>query len=346
MPIKGLTDRASIKARFPRLGKLRKGDEKPATGNKPGQELPYWRFVTESADVQAAFEAVYGDKPRLVNVYLPYATLEENFETWKEEWKAGGLVHRCDGETCVISRKNGGYSTEPKPCPGGCQQVGRLTVVIPELVQAGFIGTVTMVTSGTHDLIAIPGVLKGIEDEQERRGLAHDLRGIPFSLVRIQEEVSAPGWGENAGKRVRVKKWNVKIWPHRDMAREMLMSAEPVAALAAGHVDFETGEIIEHDEPDYEDTQESTGPTMDEISAAMLAVGPSGEPLGKFDRLVWGKVASAKGDKYSADLKAKAKLLFENQNLVMQWRTEYGSALDDIAAQDALADDDIPPEAY
>ena len=345
MPIKGLTDRDSIKPQFPRLGKLRKGGPK-TNPKKPGLELDHWRFTSDSADVAQAFIEIYGDQPRVVNVYLPYATLEDNFSTWKEAWAAGGLQHRCDGETCVIHRKGAGYSTEPVPCPGGCKEVGRLIVVIPELVQAGHIGTVTMETHGNHDLRAVAGVLLAIEAEMERSGRHPDLRGIPFSLARVQEEVSAPGWGDNAGKRQRVKKWNVRLWPHRDVAREMLMSAEPVKALPSGSVDFETGEIIDHDDiPDYDD--EPAIPTLNEIGEAMLAVGPSGDPLGKFDRAVWGKVASVKGAKYSPELKAHAALLFETDpRLIIEWRNEHGEALDAIAAQDAPLDEEIPPEAY
>lgn len=242
MPIKGLTDRDSIKAQFPRLGKLRKGG--PKTANKPGVELDHWRFTSDSADVQKCFDKAYGKEPRSIGVYLPHARLEDNFATWKEKWAAGGLQHRCDGETCLISRKGAGYSQEPIPCPGGCKEVGRLVVVLPELVSAGYIGTVTMETHGNHDLRAITGVLKAIEDTAERNERTPDLRGIPFSLARVQEEVSAPGWGDNKDKRVRVKKWNVKLTPHPDVAKAMLMSAEPVKALPAP-VDYETGEIVD-----------------------------------------------------------------------------------------------------
>ena len=335
MPIKGLTDRASIKAQFPRLGKLRKGGVK--TAKKPGLELDYWRFTSDSADVKEDFDNVYGDKPRVINVYLPYARLEDNFPSWKEKWVSGGLEHRCDGETCQIHRKNGGYSREPIPCPGGCKEVGRLSVIIPELFDAGHIGTVTMETHGNHDLRAITSTLKAVEDAMERDGRAPNLIGIPFSLARVQEEVSSPGWGENKGKRVRVKKWNVKLRPHRDVARELLMSAEPVKALPAP-VDYETGEIIEEQEapgnerastPPIPQADGTTKPAPEAkprivvnaktVDAAMRAETESGNKMHTGNRLTWAKVATNADGHYSAELAQHAAVLMEAPELVKDW---------------------------
>ena len=53
MPIKGLTDRKSLKPRLPSLGKLRKGAEK--TANKPGADLAYFRFTSDNPEVVEAF---------------------------------------------------------------------------------------------------------------------------------------------------------------------------------------------------------------------------------------------------------------------------------------------------
>ncbi len=325
MPIKGLTDRVSIKPQFPSLGKLRKGGPKP-NPQTPGKELDHWRFTSANEDVVTEFYNVYGKEPRIVNVYLPYAGLEDCFSTWKEKWAAGGLEHRCDGETCQIRRTPTGYTTAPAPCPGGCKEVGRLIVVVPELVQAGHIGTVTMETHGNHDLRAITGVLLAIESEMQRAGQAPDLRGVPFSLARVQEEVSTPGWGENKGKRVRVKKWNVKLWPHRDMAREMLMTGEPVKALPAGHIDFETGEIIDHEEATYTappipqlDGTAQPAPAAksrivinaETVAAAMAAKSPSGKALSEGTAMQWAIVANNKSGQYSDEVAQHARVLID-----------------------------------
>lgn len=217
MPIKGMTRREDLQPRFPRIGKLRKGGERDEGARKPGPELDHFRFTSDDADVVRAFHAAYGDHPRLVNVYLPYATLEECFQTWKEEWTAGGLKHRCDGERTVIflaDPAKGKYETDPAKqiaCPGGCDEVGRLEVIIPELFEAGYVGTVTMETHSINDLITIAAALA--KTEEIRNGHKLGLRGIMFNLRRVQEKISAPGFGQNAGKRQRVKKWLVRLDP-------------------------------------------------------------------------------------------------------------------------------------
>lgn len=348
MPIKGLT--TDVEPQFPRLGKLRKGGPKGSSGF--GKDLDHFRFTSDRPEVEAAFKEAYGERPRVLQVYLPHPDALRNFESWREEWAAGGLVHRCDGETCTISRKGNGYTSNPVPCPNidkddkdrGCKPVGRLSVILPKLVKAGYVGYVTMETHSKHDLMRITGALRAVGNAS--------VYGIPFELRRYEDEVSTPGQGN---QRVRRKKWLVALVPEPTFMEVQLQLARQAAytgLLGAGKLpelpepDFIDMEPELDDVPDYDDALESTGPTMDEIGAAMLAVGPSGEPLGKFDRLVWGKVATAKGSKYSTDLKAKAKLLFEHQNLVQQWRAEYGNALDDVMAQDSLADEDVPPEAY
>lgn len=242
MAIKGLTDRDSITPRFPRIGKLRKGGEKTATGFGP--DLNHWRFTSDRAEAEAAFVAAYGDSPAQINVYLPHASVEDNFQTWKEEWKSGGLGHRCDGETCTIwLGADGKYHREPKPCPGGCKEVGRLEVVIPEMLQAGHVGTVTMETHSLNDLISISETL--LKTAELRGDNPLGLRGILFSLRRVPEEISVPGFGKNAGKRQRVEKWLVKIEPAVDWVQtQMALSRTDTPALTADGAEQLDGEVV------------------------------------------------------------------------------------------------------
>jgi len=217
MGIKGITIGAS--PAFPSIGKLRKGDEKGIRG--PGKELPYWRFTSERQEVKEAFVAAYGKNPVELDVYLPYKSVEDNFSTWKEEWSGGGLVHRCDGETCTIWLKpDGTYSREPKPCPGGCKEVGRLSVILPALFRAGFVGYVTMETHSINDILSIHKCL--LATCEARR--TEDLTGIAFVLRRVEEEISTPGKG---GKRIRRKKWMAKLQPAADWVLAQLENARP-----------------------------------------------------------------------------------------------------------------------
>jgi len=244
MPILGLTDRG---AAFPRIGTLRKGAPKP-NDRQPGADLKdCFRLETADRDVAAAFARAYGDKPNGIRVMLPYATVEENFDTWQEEWTAGALRHRCDGRTCVRWLKSDGtYSDAPKPCPGGCKPAGRLVVWIPELQRAGVI---LVPTTSIHDIIELQG---NLDAAQAMRG---DLRGIPFILRRAPRKISTP---DKDGKRRRLEKWLLSIEPAPDWVRLQLAAAARAAlpstemkALPAPHVDEDTGELFDaEDEPE------------------------------------------------------------------------------------------------
>lgn len=251
MPIKGLTD--DIAPRLPSLGKLRKGAEKPERG--PGKDLQHFRFTGAKPEIEQAFIAAYGEAPGSLTVYLPYPSADACFETWQEEWAAGGLVHRCDGQVMSIWREGAGYVRGQKPCPyftgekqriknrqPGCDEVGRLLVILPDLVRAGHVGYVTLETHSKHDMLNILGALKAAEEHAGERGLL----GIPFTLYRREEEISTP---TDEGGRATRKKWLVYIEPQAAwvQVRMQLAHAEALALPAPEPtvIDGETGEIVE-----------------------------------------------------------------------------------------------------
>lgn len=255
MPIKNLTD--NVIPSFGVIGKLRKGGEKieikveGKTRFKYGEDLDHWRFTSDRPEVEAAFTNAFGEKPRNIKVFIPHATPEEAFSTWCEVWSATSLQHRCDGETAFIWLENGKYKRGSKPCPGGHKDgdplndaVGRLNVIIPELVQAGYVGYVTMETHGKHDILSISKSLQAVYESRRDNPLG--LRGVMFDLRRVQEEVSTPGFGAQAeaGKRSKVKKWNVKLEPAADWVRlqlemahnQTMMLDEPMKQLPEGDI--------------------------------------------------------------------------------------------------------------
>ena len=93
MPIKGLTNQAP---QFPCVGELRKGSQQ--SGGNMGKDLTYFRFTSDIPEVMESFESAYDGEPRLINVFLPFRYVDDNWEAWQEEWVASGLRHRCDGE--------------------------------------------------------------------------------------------------------------------------------------------------------------------------------------------------------------------------------------------------------
>lgn len=243
MPVKGLTDRQSIEARYPILGKLRKGGEKRK--NRPGEDLAYFRFTGEGPrfeEIERIFYQKFGPKPDRIRVILPYGTVEESFPTWREKWRgtrARILDHRCDGEkTVLLRREDGSYSKAAEDCPGGCSLVGRLNVVIPELLAAGLVGTVTVETHGTWDCVNITSTLAQAEKQAARYG--GTLEGMDCIVYRSHEQVKTP-------EGLPVMKWLVRIALTSEWAQGLLVAAknQAVELMGGPQVMLESG----NDEP-------------------------------------------------------------------------------------------------
>ncbi len=256
MAIIGLTD--TVTAAFPTIGRLRKGGPAPTKDGKitkPGPDLQYFRFTSEQPEVVAAFMDAYGGTPALVRAYLPYPDVETNFSCWKEKWVAGGLVHRCDGQSMTIwLGQDGKYQRGAKACDGGCDEVGRLALIIPELVRAGYVGYVTLETHGLNDMLSIQASLMAAW--ASRAGNPLGLRGIEWNVRRVKEKISTPG--EN-GKRVRRDKWLVKVEPAADWVQLQLEQAHattmalPAPRAVERTIDTETGEIVDAVDDDYQE---------------------------------------------------------------------------------------------
>lgn len=264
MPIIGLTDRGPM---FPQIGVLRKGAPKPETGNKPGADLQYFRFDADDQDAAQAFEAVYGKEPKSIRVFLPFQTTAENFEAWREEWAASSLKHRCDGEKCVRwLTPQGTYSTEPRPCPGGCKQVGRLKCIVPELRRMAY---VTVLTTSIHDILEINANLLALE---AARG---DLRGIPLLVKRVPREISTPGAD---GKRVRREKWLLSVEAQPQWVELQLQSAAQAAMPGATVSTLAL--------PEWNGEDEDDGDIVSETNIAKSPIAVEGKPDPEAERRV------------------------------------------------------------
>lgn len=269
MAIKGLTDTASVAPRWSRLGKLRKGAPKPEKG--PGRELPYWRFTAEgrnAAAIEQAFTSKFGKEPVAVEVFLMAATPDDAFPSWMEFWKQSSLERRCDGETCHLRRVGAQMVRQPVACicaqemakapnsKPNCVKVGRLSVVIPALIEAGFIGEVVVETHSGDDLRTLAARLSVVYQTALQYG--GDLRGVPFILSREPVAMSTP---RDNGERVKATKYQVRLepaqaWTSRALEQtrtaslalasgeRMAIAAPTAAALPAPRpIDMTTGEI-------------------------------------------------------------------------------------------------------
>jgi len=288
MPIIGLTD--EIQPRLTRLGKLRKGGEKTPKGFGP--DLDHFRFTSDRADVVAAFERAFGTEPRSILVYTFAEHTGQVFSTWCEVWDKSGLVHRCNGQTMSIWREGDKYKRGSQPCAGGHNgnprndAVGRLEVIVPELIEAGFVGTVTMETHSLNDIVAISSSLEYV------RNMRGNLSGAAFNLRRVKETISVPGWGNRAGQRSRADKWLVKLEPVAEWAQRQLAQVSEFALLESQIIDGETGEIVTQSATTYappaaqakpmtdDSTQPNNGNTEWTVESALAVTTARGTRLG------------------------------------------------------------------
>lgn len=228
MPIKGLTTQGGES--FPEIGKLRKGGQRRKRKNKDGkeyeifgEELTYFRFDSKDPSAIAAFKNAYGAGPTEVKCFLPSDDVDTAFFTCKEEWSAGGLKRRCDGENLlVLQLSDGRYQRQfaaPVPCIEDCQckEVGRLKVILRGLNRFAY------VTAETHSINDIVNIHKQLSAAKMTFG---QLTNIPFVLRRVPMEISTP---TNDGKRARREKWMLSIEVDPTWAEPRLAAMDAIA---------------------------------------------------------------------------------------------------------------------
>lgn len=221
MPIQGVT---TGDAPLPVVGHIRKGDTRP---DGSPVELQHMRFTSDEPELVARWVEVYGAQPMRITVRLPYDDPEQVLEAWMEEYTAGTLQRRCDGGSCVWRRlPDGGSDSTPSPCAKdaqrrcACKPVGRLYLVLPDLMT---LGVVVAHTGSWDDIRRLSASLRAMHQ------LGVPLRGTPFILQRVARDVSMPS-DRGRGGRVRRKKWMLDLqvdpsWVPHIMASLPMMDA-------------------------------------------------------------------------------------------------------------------------
>lgn len=215
--------------RYPRLGKLRKGGEKIMRKRNDGTEYEtvgrdlgeLLRFASDDPATEAGWAETFGEMTvQELTVLLPYSTVDECWQAWREDYGASALKVRCDGRQHVLwlDPRTGDYNDTPVPCPGEtCQakEVGRL-----ELLVVGFprLGTVTLETHSLNDIANLDACLRLLALK------SGDLTHVPLRLCRVQRNISRPKLvnGKRTGDRVRSPEWLLHIEPSPAWVQQQL----------------------------------------------------------------------------------------------------------------------------
>lgn len=278
MPIKGLTDRPAM---FPEIGRIRKGA--PKEPNKPGKDLDYFRveFDEKETEAIAIFKEEYTDKPDELNVLLPFNTVAENFEAWREAYVAGGMIHRCDGEQILYEIDKSG---EPivtdgipyKKCDQSidCKPAGRLKVLIPELHRLAFL---TVITGSIHDVMNISRQLEALLQINGK------LVGVPLKLRRRPRKISTPSGSK--GKRARRMKSLLSIEADPEWVRKKLAEMQMAALPGNGIEDFpqlDSPDVVDGEFEDTEEAEEAPEPEKEEAKEEPKGNGVEDSPESNF----------------------------------------------------------------
>lgn len=290
MPIQGLT--TTIVTMPPVIGSLRKGGEKETrtkgdrTFETFGKDLNHFRFTAKNESdsrLLQAFATAYGATPeRINNIYLPGPEVDDNLMAFCEEYSAAKLIHRCDSvwiyerdnhtgqlyrtsHYCPYADENPDRVERPKDRMGnplGCKQVGRLHVILPELVDAGYYGVVTVLTHSINDIAKL---YQALTNYRECFG---PLNRYPFAIYRANETISTP----NGDKRARREKSLLNIVPSSEFVLQRFEAVRlaSLSAPAAEPKQLPAPEIIEGESQVVED-DELTGLRNEYNAAARRA---------------------------------------------------------------------------
>lgn len=183
MPIKDLSN----KGRIPRLGKIRLGVR---TENSKGTEYPK---AVDFFVCPPEVRAVYGDKPKKLNIFFVSDDVNEIFPQWYKKYgKSTGLVCKGDGVTALAVNPQTGTFEEVE-CTGrdckyygkDCRHVGNLYFMIKNVPR---FGVYQLDTSSVNTILNINGGL-----EFAKNLTKGTLKLVPFVLSVVPQEVSPEG---------------------------------------------------------------------------------------------------------------------------------------------------------
>ena len=218
MPIPGIG-----KENFVKIGRINKGEAKGDKG-QVGPDLDYFRvtFYDDAQQEADLFLETYGERPKEINIRLPFPDIDRVWMYQYECYKKGGMIASAGGteetglkwiylrdpDTDDLIIKNGmaldirgedfikeGVDIEKpiyeyknkkgKMMPSFLEPYGRLRVIIPELLSLGFL---QFTVKSIYDINSITDEMLGID---MTAGLAgKTIANIPLILFRRVDNVS------------------------------------------------------------------------------------------------------------------------------------------------------------
>lgn len=186
--------------RFPRVGKIRLGEQVPTKSGSSlrPSKLDYFRVEAEesgvtSAEAAASFHEVYGDRPTSLRAVLPGSTPADVFEGAYKLYGQNKLKQICDGTTCDVRMPSGGWLEQPCICkdvgyskdhPQHCKLVWSLQVLLPDVKG---IGVWQIDTSSEISVRRVGNWLRMMH------GLTGDLALVEFVLDLVETKVAPEG---------------------------------------------------------------------------------------------------------------------------------------------------------
>jgi len=182
---------------------------------------------------------------RIVAVF-PFSDAFRCWDFWYEAYIASRMVARSDGERFVrlIDPQTGGIkvsngetfipytqgqvvgtytNTKGKVTEIKCKPVGRLKVVLPELVRMCFM---TIFTTSIYDISRITSQLRGLDLIARNIPQSNGVAGIPLAITRRMTEIT---WTQPDGSARRVKSALLNIEPDPDWVEKMLKRLSDMA---------------------------------------------------------------------------------------------------------------------
>jgi hypothetical protein len=237
MPIASLKGMSTRGQAFPQIGNIRKGAPKKPNGHV-GADLKWFRFEVDPIETDAAdiIAKAFGPEPNPIDAFMPFPTVEENFDNWYEAYQASRLIGRSEGPGGIIVKLLDHQTGEWVVSGGKCvvpfgghnvgdvvlhtkyagkdaagkgipwKPVGRLKVVIPQLHRAVYL---MLHTTSILDIVRIDDALQNCYTHIS----PGELRGVPMLIRRSPVKIRYPD-PKNPSQRKTTEKWLISIEIH------------------------------------------------------------------------------------------------------------------------------------